>query len=126
MTLLSVASYQAVRNDWATCRKRVALGAAVGALGVAVFAYAANPPKDAKGTVASPVLLSTGQAGTLRLTNAGAEALGKKLACSAGTSLKVLAVVALGDVNGGQDVLVTQPGCNPVRLVLTSDWGAVS
>jgi hypothetical protein len=37
-----------------------------------------------------------------------------------------LAVLQLDDAASGPDVLVQEPGCNAVRLVLGSDWGSLS
>lgn len=100
------------------------IGAGVlAALGLGVFAWAANPPPDATASVVNPTVLTTPTAGTLTLTDAGQQALSGKLGCPAGVPLDVL---RLGNTDAGTDVLIQASGCEPLRFVVVPAWGSVT
>jgi hypothetical protein len=75
--------------------------------------------------VASPAVISSPEHGRIVLTGAGQSALGEMLGAACENKSE-LAVLQLDDAASGPDVLVQEPGCNAVRLVLGSDWGSLS
>ena len=121
--VLHVASYFELAKTWKKSAWYIFAGAAVASVGIVTFVWAINPPKAAVGSAATPAVVSTAEQGRISLTDAGYSALGSKLG-SACADKKELAALKLGDTDAGPDVLVQEPGCTAVRLVLGSDWGS--
>lgn len=142
--LLDVVSYQHLTDQWRSTRLRVVIGAAVAAVGLGSFAWAANPPPDATASMAAANVLARPKAGQVRLTPTGISALeeavgkgcwgaaptatgpvGQPSSTSSATNV-TLRVLVLGQTAAGPDVLVDQTGCNHVRVLLGSEWGTLS
>ena len=83
-----------------------------------------NPPEDAKASLAAPAIIGSLSEQSLTLSPAGQEALNVKLGaqCAISEPPKIL---FLSSTDAGPDVIVQQEGCNPVRLILGSEWGTV-
>ena len=123
--VLRVASYSELAKTWRRSGWYIGAGALLGGIGVVIFVWAINPPKAAEGSAATPAVLSTATQGSIVLTDVGYAAIGGKLG-TACANRKELPVLHLGDTTSGPDVLIQEPGCNAVRLVLGSDWGSFS
>lgn len=123
--VVQVWSYVDLSTRWRKAAWVIGAGAAVGAVGIVTFVWAVNPPKSAEGSSAAPAVLSTSKQGRIDLTDTGHSAIGPKLGTPC-VDRRELAVLHLGDTPAGPDVLIQEPGCTPVRLVLGSDWGSYS
>lgn len=121
--VLEVATYFALADTWRRATKWIAAAAIVAALGVVMLVWAINPPKAAEGSSASPAVLASVTPGTIHLSDAGQGAVRAKLGekCS---NKRDLGALLLDETQAGPDVLVQEPGCNALRLVLGSDWGS--
>jgi hypothetical protein len=123
--LAQVASYGVVAFRWKVAVGALAYAAILGGAGLGAFVWAANPPDDAAASHAQANILATPEARKMTLNTAGKTALGAKLGskCQTGAAISVL---VLGTTEPGPDVLVQQPDCTELRLVLTRKWGTVS
>jgi hypothetical protein len=122
--VLQVASYYKLAKTWRWAAGVIGLGAVIAAIGLVFFIWAANPAEDAKGSLASPVVIGNLSEQSMQLLPAGQEALGRSLGNQCPTS-KPLKVLLLSGTDAGPDVVVQQENCNRVRLVLGSEWGTL-
>lgn len=122
--VLQVASYYKLANTWRIAAFATGVGAVVAATGLVFFVWAANPPDDAKASLAAPAIIGNLSEQTLQLLPAGQEVLSEKLGAQCPIS-KPLKVLFLSSTDAGPDVIVQQENCNPVRLILGSEWGAI-
>ena len=122
--LVSVVAYSHLAHRWSVAVKWIVGGALVAAGGLGLFAWAANPPADAKASAASANVLTTPSSKTVMLTADGVEALKGKLGDGCDTA-KSLNVLVLGDTPSGPDVLIDNDGCAVLRVVMTTAWGTV-
>jgi hypothetical protein len=123
--LVDVSSYRELARLWRLARITIVAGGAIAALGVGVFAWAANPPAKVIASTAEPAVLAAPEQSTISLTQQGREALGTQLGkdCPVTTPITVL---KLGSADAGSDVLVQHTGCTSLRFILVPAWGAVT
>lgn len=127
--LLEVVSYMHLAHSWRAARWRVLIGALLATLGLGIFAWAANPPEAAAASTASPNVVSTPDAGSMRLTAEGMAAVAESVGegCWGDDATTVtLDVLVLDRTDAGPDVVVDQEGCEPVRVLLGPAWGSLT
>lgn len=120
--VLARASYLDVSRRWKKSLIFIGISAVVGAAGLLAFIWGINPPK-ANETRAAPAVVGEAGQGEIVLTDTGRQLLSGRLGegCPVAEPLEVM---VLGSVSSGQDVLVMQPGCAALRLLITPEWGA--
>ncbi len=140
--LLDVVSYEHLARRWRNARIGIVIGAVASAVGLGVFAWAANPPPDAAASNAAANVLTTPRQGQVRLTAAGMAALEESVGTSCWTRLSgatpgpsasngtgpavTLQVLVLATTDAGPDVVIEQSGCNVVRVLLGTQWGTLT
>jgi hypothetical protein len=122
--LLGVASYQSLAARWKTSQKLIIVGGILAGAGIALFAWAAHPPEDAKASLATPNVLTSPTQKTLSLSPAGRDALDTALGAACKTA-DLITVEVLATTDAGPDVLVNQQGCARIRVLLGPSWGVV-
>lgn len=120
--VLEVASYHRLLDQWRVSALIISVGAALASVGIAMFAWAANPPESAKATLLSPSVLSTPTNGIVILVEAGQEALHTQLGDTCPLK-QPLDSLLLSETSAGPDLIIIEGGCNRTRLILTSTWG---
>lgn len=120
--LVAVASYSALSHRWRVTVRWIVLGALLSAFGLGVFAWAANPPEEAKASTAAANVLATPTPQVVKLTATGIKALQEKLGdnCKTAENINVL---VLANTPSGPDVLVETIDCARIRVVMTRAWG---
>jgi len=123
--LLSSVSYTWVAWRWQRAAWVLVGCGLLAAAGIALFAWAANPPANAKASTATPAQVDAPVAVSVMLTPAGQEALTKALGCDAARPLKGL---KLADTPAGPDLVIVRQDdgtCSPTRFVAGVDWATV-
>ncbi|NKX55792.1 hypothetical protein [Arthrobacter mobilis] len=120
--VLKVASYQAVARRWRRSARLMAAGAALAFVGLMVFIWGANPPEEASAGSAGAAVVGEAATRTVELTVTGQSRLRGSLGddCDASEPLQVM---HLDQTPAGPDIVIQQDGCNPLRIVLTENWG---
>ena len=122
--IMTVASYRRLTQRWAISAVIIALGALIAAIGIGVFIWATNPPPSLKSSTASPSVVGVVGNSSLTLEEAGRTVLDKDLGPECPTD-HALQVILLSKTDLGSDVVITQPDCNHVRVLVTPEWGTV-
>lgn len=122
--LLEVVGYANVAGRWTYAAKWTLGLGVLAAIAVGAFAWAANPPEDAKGTAANPAVVGKATSVTVTLTDQGREALEESLGTGCDLD-KPMSGVLLGKTDAGADVLIDNDPCEPVRFVAGPGWAAV-
>ncbi|MGP7813712.1 hypothetical protein [Glutamicibacter soli] len=122
--VLAVANLSRARHVWRISVTMIASGAVVASFGIALFAYASNPPAPSAGSVVNTSNVVTPLSAKLQLSEQGRQALGDALGSNCDLNAD-LTIVVLGQTEAGPDVLANSPKCNPVRLILDADWGII-
>jgi hypothetical protein len=123
--LVGAASYANLAYRWRRAAIAVGIGALLAAGGLGCFAWAANPPEDAKASAAAANVLTSPKMQYMQLNERGRTVLRDELGDDCDTTQPVQ-VLVLASTAAGPDLLVDEPDCKAVRLVLTSDWGTVA
>jgi hypothetical protein len=121
-SVVQLAQFESVARRWRVARTCLVLGGISAAAGIALFAWASNPPADAVASSASPNVVTTPETKVLELTREGRTALASELGCDK-PEVKVL---LLASTAAGPDLLVQEADCQPIRLLLGPDWGIVA
>jgi hypothetical protein len=124
-TLVAVAAYRELARLWRLARITIVCGGVIAALGVGVFAWAANPPDKVVASSAEPAVLATPEKAQITLTAAGREALRTQLGASCVLTLPITSL-KLGSTDAGPDALIQQDGCTSIRFVLVAAWGSIA
>lgn len=122
--VLQVASYYKLARTWRVASLVVGLGAVAAAVGLVLFIWAANPPAEETETLAMPAVVGAAPTASMSLSSAGRAALGPELGdgCDVARPLNVLFLSATAS---GADVVVQQPGCASIRVLIAPSWGVV-
>jgi hypothetical protein len=124
--LMKVASYQHLAYQWRNAARSIVVGGVIAVLGLAVYAWSANPPKEAVASAAAPNVVTAPTAKIMTLTSEGRENLRNALGQACNLT-KPISVLVLADTDAGPDVLTDQsPDCARTRFILGSGWGTVS
>lgn len=122
--VLEVGAYHRLLKHWRILSAFIALGAVLAGTGVVMFAWASNPPENAKASSMTPGVVSTAAQGTVLLVDAGRKALYKQLGDKCPLE-KPLSIYLLAETDFGSDIIITEEDCNPIRLILKTEWGTV-
>lgn len=122
--VLQVASYEKLRRRWRIAAAIISVGAILGSCGVAVFVWAINPPTNAVESVVSPVSVGEVSRMAVSLTPEGGAALGASLGSTCPITEPVQ-VVVLKESPSGADIVVQDPRCKQIRILLTPAWGTL-
>jgi hypothetical protein len=115
------ASFERVRASYGLARWGILLGAAISAVGIAVFAWAANPPKAEQ----VPVVSSTPSDVIARIDPEDRETFQAKLGTKC--DLSQVHAVALGAVGESYQLAsVPTDTCKPIVFTLAGDQGRVA
>ena len=122
--VLEVNSYHRLLSRWRISSCIIAIGALLAGAGVVMFAWAANPPESAKASSMTPGMIGSAAELKVELTKSGQEALRTQLGATCPIS-EPLSIYALDDTASGADIIVVEDGCDPIRLILETEWGTV-
>ena len=118
--VLAVAAILRINSAFDRAKRRVIYLTAAAALGIMLFAAAANPKRSD-----SPTAVVTGKKTTVTFTAAGRNAL--KSVLGGECAPKKLSAVVLGTSPGGIEVVTLPEGrCSSVRVVVSPTLGSVS
>ena len=124
-SIVAVCAYRELARLWKVARVAIVAGGVLGALGVGVFAWAANPPDEVVASGAKPAVLTDPEPALITLTTEGRAALSSKLGKDCAVEAPV-AVLKLGSTDAGPDAMVQQEKCATVRFILVPAWGSMS
>jgi hypothetical protein len=124
--LLGIASFERLGVGYGLAQRYMLYGAAVAAMGIVLFTYAANPNTDEE-EEAAPAELALKQPTevAVKLTPVGQRLVGGRLGqqCQLGS---LRAVVIGGDEKRSELVTLPEAGCKSVRLTLPTRLGTVA
>lgn len=116
------ASYLEMQRRFDRAWREMVAAVAVGAIAIAVLAWAANPPEKEKGAAAGPTAAAVPVAVLVDLTDSGRDALSGALgkACR-----EPIAALVIGGSQSRPQVVTTAlgNGCRPAQFVLDPAWG---
>ena len=126
-TIVDIASYELLRSRFDRGLRQIVGGVAVAAVGIVLFAWAANPAEvtSASGAGGTAVVPPAPVLASLSLTQQGAETLEAILGADCGPSdIPVLVVGA--PTEGFTDVIaLPSSNCEPGRFILTREQGTL-
>ncbi|WP_247048719.1 hypothetical protein [Arthrobacter rhizosphaerae] len=122
--IMTVASYQKLTRRWAISAIVIAFGAVIAGGGIGVFIWATNPPANLASSTASPAVVGKVGSSSLTLSDGGRLMLNGDLGQGCPTNVP-LQVLLLSESGSGSDVVITEPGCEHIRVLMTADWGTI-
>lgn len=106
LELVGIASYASLAHRWKWSVRLIIVGSIIAAASIGCFAWAANPPEDAKESSAAANVLAAPSEKSMTLTKLGVSTLSKDRgnACPVDNAINVL---ILGSTPAGPDVLIS-------------------
>lgn len=122
---IDLKAYRVVQSRFTAALVGLLAAALLGAIGITVFAYAANPPDEKKAGAAEPPVPPRPTAVGVRLTSEGRTALGPKIGerCARGT----ISALAIGGT-AAEPVVVVLPRrrCAALQITLSQNLGVAT